>query len=255
VGAGRALIFLEPNLSAALLVVLLSALELFAGGARIGHFIVLGLIAVPVVWAKVQDAGYRMKRIVAFLDPTGDTQGAAYQIYQSLIAIGSGGVGGVGFGNSRQKFGFLPEAHNDFLFSMIAEEWGLLGVIFVVSVFAAFLVVGYRIAARAHDRFGYLVAIGMTNLIVVTASCTWASRWRCCRRPVSPSPSCRTGGARSSPTSPPWDPPVGRARRGRAQGAHVSAPRVLFAGGGTGGHLYPALALADAFQRMHPAPR
>ncbi len=163
------LIFLEPNLSAALLVVLLSALVLFAGGARIGHFIVLGLIAVPVVWAKVQDAGYRMKRIAAFLDPGNDTQGVAYQINQSLIAIGSGGVGGVGFGNSRQKFGFLPEAHNDFLFSMIAEEWGLVGVLFVVAVFAGFLVLGYRIAARAPDRFGYLVALGMTNLIVVTA--------------------------------------------------------------------------------------
>ena len=162
------LIFLEPNMSAALLVVLLSALVLFAGGARIGHFIVLGLIAFPVLWAKVQDADYRMRRIVAFLDPSGDTQGVAYQIHQSLIAIGSGGVGGVGFGNSRQKFGFLPEAHNDFLFSMISEEWGLLGVVFVVSVFAGFLVLGYRIAARAPDRFGYLVAIGMTNLIAVT---------------------------------------------------------------------------------------
>jgi cell division protein FtsW len=163
------LIFLEPNLSAALLVVLLSALVLFAGGARIGHFIVLGLIAIPVVWAKVQDAGYRMKRIAAFLDPGNDTQGVAYQINQSLIAIGSGGLGGVGFGNSRQKFGFLPEAHNDFLFSMISEEWGLVGVLFVVAIFAGFLVLGYRIAARAPDRFGYLVALGMTNLIVVTA--------------------------------------------------------------------------------------
>jgi cell division protein FtsW len=163
------LVFLEPNLSAALLVILLSALVLFAGGARIGHFIVLGLIAVPIVWAKVQDAGYRMKRIAAFLDPGNDTQGVAYQINQSLIAIGSGGLGGVGFGNSRQKFGFLPEAHNDFLFSMISEEWGLLGVLFVVAVFAGFLVLGYRIAARAPDRFGYLVALGMTNLIVVTA--------------------------------------------------------------------------------------
>jgi cell division protein FtsW len=163
------LIFLQPNMSAALLVILLSALVLFAGGARIGHFIVLGLVAFPILWGKIQDADYRMRRIVAFLNPTGDTQGDAYQIYQSLIAIGSGGVGGVGFGNSRQKFGFLPEAHNDFLFSMVAEEWGLLGVIFVVGVFSAFLVVGYRIAARAPDRFGYLVALGMTNLIVVTA--------------------------------------------------------------------------------------
>jgi len=163
------LIFLEPNLSAALLVVLLSALVLFAGGARIGHFIVLGLIAVPIVWAKVQDAGYRVKRIAAFLDPGNDTQGVAYQINQSLIAIGSGGLGGVGFGNSRQKFGFLPEAHNDFLFAMISEEWGLVGVLFVVAIFTGFLVLGYRIAARAPDRFGYLMALGMSNLIVVTA--------------------------------------------------------------------------------------
>ena len=163
-----ALILMQPNMSAALLVILLSALVLFAGGARIGHFIVLGLIAIPLVWAKIQDAGYRMRRIAAFLDPSGDTQGIAYQIHQSLIAIGSGGVGGVGFGNSRQKFGFLPEAHNDFLFSMIAEEWGLVGVVFVVAVFAGFLVLGYRIAARAPDRFGYLVALGMTNLIAVT---------------------------------------------------------------------------------------
>jgi cell division protein FtsW len=83
--------------------------------------------------------------------------------------VGSGGIGGVGFGESRQKFGFLPEPHNDFIFSMIAEEWGLLGIAFVVALFAGFAVVGYRIAARAPDRFGYLLAIGMTNLIAVSA--------------------------------------------------------------------------------------
>ncbi|HEX2094381.1 MAG TPA: putative lipid II flippase FtsW [Longimicrobiaceae bacterium] len=163
------LVFLEPNLSAALLIALLTSLVLFAGGARIGHFIALGIVAVPVILAKLDDAPYRVKRIAAFLDPSGDTQGIAYQINQSLIAIGSGGLGGVGFGNSRQKYGFLPEAHNDFLFSMIAEEWGLLGVAVVVALFAAFAAVGYRIASRASDRFGYLLAVGMTNLIVVTA--------------------------------------------------------------------------------------
>ena len=93
----------------------------------------------------------------------------SYQIHQSLIAIGSGGVSGVGFGESRQKYGFLPEPHNDFLFSMIAEEWGLLGILAVVVIFSGFLVVGYRVAARAPDRFGYLLAIGMTNLIAVSA--------------------------------------------------------------------------------------
>ena len=164
-----ALVLLEPNMSAALLLLLLSALVLFAGGARIGHFIFFGLLAVPVIWHQITHAGYRMQRIAAFLDPTADTDGVSYQIYQSLIAVGSGGLGGVGFGGSRQKFGFLPEPHNDFLFSMIAEEWGLLGIVFVVAIFAGFVWLGYRIAARAPDRFGYLLAIGMTNMIAVSA--------------------------------------------------------------------------------------
>jgi len=163
------LVFMQPNLSAALLIALLAGLVLFAGGGRVGHFIALGVIAVPVILSKLDDASYRVKRIIAFLDPSADPLGIRYQINQSLISIGSGGLGGVGFGNSRQKFGFLPEAHNDFLFAMIAEEWGLLGVLFVVALFVAILVVGYRIAARAPDRFGYLLAVGMTNLLVVTA--------------------------------------------------------------------------------------
>ncbi len=164
-----ALVLVEPNLSAALLIVLLASLVLFAGGARIGHFIFFGMLAVPVVWHQITHAGYRMQRIAAFLDPTGLKDGVGYQINQSLIAIGSGGLGGVGIGASRQKYGFLPEPHNDFLFSMIAEEWGLLGILLVVALFSAFLWVGYRIAARAPDRFGYLVAVGMTNMIAVSA--------------------------------------------------------------------------------------
>jgi cell division protein FtsW len=163
------LVFLEPNLSAALLIALLAALVLFAGGARIGHFILLGMAAVPVVWAQIQDADYRLNRIIAFLNPAADPAGVSYQINQSLIAVGSGGLWGVGFGESRQKFGFLPEPHNDFLFSMIAEEWGILGIVVTVALFTAFLLLGYRIARRAPDRFGYLLAVGMTNLVAVSA--------------------------------------------------------------------------------------
>jgi cell division protein FtsW len=163
------LVLKQPNMSAALLIVLLASLVLFAGGARIGHFILLGLLAVPLLWKLVEGERYRARRIAAFLDPSHDTGGVSYQIHQSLIAIGSGGLGGVGFGESRQKHGFLPEPHNDFLFSMLAEEWGLLGILVVVALFAGFLLVGYRIAARAPDRFGYLLAVGMTNLIAVSA--------------------------------------------------------------------------------------
>ena len=158
----------QPNFSAALLLALLAALVLFAGGARIGHFILLGIVAVPLLWNQVAGASYRLKRIVAFLDPSADPA-AFYQSHQSLIAIGSGGLTGRGLGEGQQKFGFLPEPHNDFLFAMIGEEWGFLGVSFTVLLFAVFGVAGYRIAARAPDLFGYLIGIGMTNLIVVSA--------------------------------------------------------------------------------------
>jgi cell division protein FtsW len=158
----------QPNFSAALLLALLASLVLFAGGARIGHFILLGVVAVPLLWNQIAGASYRLKRIVAFLDPSADPA-AFYQSHQSLIAIGSGGLTGRGLGEGQQKFGFLPEPHNDFLFSMIAEEWGFIGVSFTVLLFSAFAVAGYRIAARAPDLFGYLLGIGMTNLIVVSA--------------------------------------------------------------------------------------
>ena len=158
----------QPNFSAALLLALLASLVLFAGGARIGHFILLGVVAVPLLWNQVAGADYRLKRVVAFLDPSADPA-AFYQSHQSLIAIGSGGLKGRGLGEGQQKFGFLPEPHNDFLFSMIAEEWGFIGVTFTVLLFTAFAVAGYRIAARAPDLFGYLIGIGMTNLIVVSA--------------------------------------------------------------------------------------
>jgi cell division protein FtsW len=163
------LVFLQPNLSAALLLALLSALVVFAGGARIGHFILLGLVAVPVLWSQIESASYRLSRIIAFVDPAADPAGVSYQIRQSLIAVGSGGLSGVGFGASRQKFGFLPEPHNDFLFSMIAEEWGFFGVVLTVGLFAGIALVGYRIARRTPDLFGYLLAVGVTNLLVVSA--------------------------------------------------------------------------------------
>lgn len=168
-GFVTALVLAEPNLSAALLMALLSSLVLFAGGARIGHFILLGMAAVPLVWKVIQSADYRVRRIVAFLDPMADPDGTTFQIYQSLVAVGSGGLSGLGFGGSRQKFGFLPEPHNDFLFAMIAEEWGIAGIAFTVLLFGGFLAVGYRIATRAPDRFGYLLAVGMTHLIAVSA--------------------------------------------------------------------------------------
>jgi cell division protein FtsW len=164
-----ALIFLQPSMSAALLVALLSALVLFAAGARIGHFLLLAFIGVPLLWTQVDTVAYRMRRIIAFVDPAHDSTGISYQIMQSLTAIGSGGIFGRGFGHGVQKFGYVPEAHNDFLFAMIGEEWGFIGVLVVISLFTAFALIGYRIARHAPDLFGFLLAVGVTNLVAVQA--------------------------------------------------------------------------------------
>jgi cell division protein FtsW len=169
-GVLAVLVCLQPNLSSALLLIFLSALVVFAGGGRIGHFVLLGMVAVPLVWTQIQSALYRSNRLAAFLNPGADPSGMSYQMHQSLVAVGSGGLTGLGFGQSRQKFGFLPEPHNDFIFAMVAEEWGLLGVVLIVGVFACIAAVGLRIASRAPDLFGYLAGIGMTLLIALPAT-------------------------------------------------------------------------------------
>lgn len=161
-------IVLEPDLSTALLIGMLGCLIVFAAGARIGHFIFLGLLGLPFVRNQLV-VGFRADRIESFLNPAADLAGAGFQVHQSLLALGSGGLAGVGFGEGRQKFGFLPEAHNDFIFAMVGEEWGMLGVVFLVSLYMAIVLVGFRIAGRAPDLFGELLAIGFTNLIALQA--------------------------------------------------------------------------------------
>jgi cell division protein FtsW len=163
------LILLQPDLSTALLAGLLAALVAYAGGARPAHFLVLGIGILPFVWSQMTRVAYRMERVVAFLDPRADVVDLGYQINQSLIALGSGGVFGRGFGRGQQKFGFLPEPHNDFILAMVGEEWGFLGVATLVVLFAAFGLVGYRIARGATDLFGFLLALGVTNLVVFQA--------------------------------------------------------------------------------------
>jgi cell division protein FtsW len=163
------LIAVQPSLSAAMLAVLLAALVLFAAGARIGHFLLLAIVCLPLLWSQVGGIGFRIRRIMAFVDPSHDIEGMSYQINQALIAVGSGGIFGRGFGRGQQKFGFLPEPHNDFIYAMIGEEWGLLGLMAVLVLFTAFALIGYRIARSAPDLFGTLLAIGLTNLIVVQA--------------------------------------------------------------------------------------
>lgn len=162
------LIAKEPDLSTAVVVGLLGVIVVFAAGARVAHFIFLAVLVVPVL--KMQLAvGFRAERIEAFLNPMVDPAGAGFQVRQSLLALGSGGLSGVGIGEGRQKFGFLPEAHNDFIFAMIGEEWGLIGVVVLVTLYVSVVLVGFRIASRAPDLFGELMAIGFASLIAVQA--------------------------------------------------------------------------------------
>ena len=163
------LILMQPDLSTAVLTLLLAGLVAYAGGARPAHFVALGIVALPVLWSQVAKVAYRMERVVAFLDPRADVVDLGYQLNQSLIALGSGGIVGRGFGEGQQKFGFLPEPHNDFIIAMIGEEWGFLGVAGLTVLYLGFALIGYRIARGAADLFGFLLAVGMTNLVVVQA--------------------------------------------------------------------------------------
>jgi cell division protein FtsW len=159
------LIALEPDLSVAVTVIFLAMLVLFAGGARIGHFILLGVMALPLAWDQIAGAQYRLLRVITFLDPGGNRLSDAYQIDQSLIGVGSGGLLGAGFGNGQQKLGFLPYPYSDFIFATIAEEWGFVGVVFLVAAYTTFVLVALRLARAASDPFRQLLGVGCTVMI------------------------------------------------------------------------------------------
>lgn len=169
IGTVCLLILLEPHLSGAMLVGALAFIVLFAAGGRLGHFLFLAMLGLPVLWDQVANTGYRMNRMLAFMKPGMGADDIGYQLNQSLIAIGSGGPFGVGFGESRQKLLYLPEPQNDFIFSIIAEEWGLIGSVFLIGLFLAWTVIGIRIAGSAPDLFGRLLAVGLTAIVTVGA--------------------------------------------------------------------------------------
>ncbi len=165
VGPMAALILLEPDLSAAAAILLLAMLILFAAGARIGHFLLLGLFAMPVLWSRIEGAQYQLLRLTTFFDPGSARPADTYQLDQSLIGIGAGRLFGVGFGHGQQKLGFLPYPYSDFIFSTIAEEWGFLGVVFLVTLFTVFVLVALRLARRATDPFRQYLGIGCAAMI------------------------------------------------------------------------------------------
>ena len=163
------LILMEPDLSTAVEIVLLGGIVLFVAGAKIGHFLLLGLVAIPLAWHEATAVQYRLSRILTFMSPGADLSESNWQITQSMIGIGAGGVFGVGFGQGLQKLGYLPYAYSDFLFSTIGEEWGFVGVGLIILLFAVYIGLGFRIARTAADRLGTLLATGLTALVGVTA--------------------------------------------------------------------------------------
>ncbi len=163
------LIFFEPNLSMALLVAVLAGVVLFTAGARIGHFLLLAVAGTPLLFGAVASAQYRLARVLTFLNPGNAPAEATWQVHQSLVGVGAGKLLGVGLGQGQQKLGYLPYAYSDFIFSTIGEEWGFAGVVAILLLFGTFIWLGFRIARSANDRFGQLLAVGLTGSIGISA--------------------------------------------------------------------------------------
>jgi cell division protein FtsW len=162
------LTLLQPDFGTVMVMVLIVLTLLFAGGARLLHLGGLAMAAAPLAAALVVFKAYRMRRLLSFLDPWADPQGAGHQIVQSYLAFGSGGVLGRGLGEGRQKLLFLPERHSDFIYAVIGEELGLWGALIVLGLFGVILWRGLRIAGSAMG-FTRLLAVGITTLICVQA--------------------------------------------------------------------------------------
>ncbi len=180
VAATLALILPEPDSGTTAFLGVVSGVLLLVAGVRLSHALLVGVpvVGVGAIYALARLDHVRA-RIAVFLDPAADPLGKGYQIQQSLIALGSGGAIGAGLGESRQKLFFLPDDHTDFILAIVGEELGLLGTLAVLALFAGLIVAGMRIAARAPDRPGFLLAVGITttiglqaaiNMAVVTAS-------------------------------------------------------------------------------------
>lgn len=168
-GLLAALCLRQPDFGSAVMICLLTLVLLFTAGARIGYIIATGLLAIPVVWHLVADSDYRLRRITAFLSPWEHRLGASYQVTESLMSFGAGGVTGVGIGDGRQKLLYLPEAHTDFISAIVGEELGFIGFALMVGAYLLLLYRGLRAAYRSADDYGTYLAVGITLFIALQA--------------------------------------------------------------------------------------
>ena len=161
----------QNHLSVSLVIAIITVTMMVMAGCRVQHFAasggvgILGLGSIIGMLQMSGKGGFRLDRISTFFNPWADAQGTGYQMVQSLYAIGSGGFFGVGLGESKQKYLYIPEPHNDFIFAILAEELGFVGCLFVIALFAIFVWRGILVSMKAPDMFGSLIAIGITTLI------------------------------------------------------------------------------------------
>ena len=167
VGGVAGLVMLEPDMGTATVLTIIALGLLFLGGARIAHLLCLGLSLLPVTYLLIMQSDYRRRRFLNFLDPWQDPTNAGFQLTQSFVALGNGGLFGVGLGEGRQKLFFLPEVHSDFVLALVGEELGFLGTGVLLGLFAVLIVRGFHIAGRAPDAFGRHLASGVTLLLGV----------------------------------------------------------------------------------------
>lgn len=182
--AGCGLLMMQPHLSGTIIVFSIGFSMMFVAGVNLKHlFLMLGglvlLLIIAILLLNAMGIDYFSDRILSFTDPEADISNTTFQTYQSLVTIGSGGMFGLGFGNSRQKYGYMPMSRNDFIFSIICEELGFVGAVLVILLFVIFVWRGFYICSRARDKFGMMLAFGITfqiglqallNIAVVTNS-------------------------------------------------------------------------------------
>jgi cell division protein FtsW len=159
------LILLQPDFGNAVVLLFLAGVLIYLAGARASYLISIVLFSLPVVWGLVMGKEYRRRRLLAFLDPWSDMQNTSYQIVQSFTAFSQGRIFGSGLGNGQEKLYYLPEVHTDFIGAVIGEELGFIGICVLILCFLALIWRGYRIALRASDPTGFLLAAGCTTMI------------------------------------------------------------------------------------------
>jgi len=163
------LIMLQPDLGTTLSLGVVVFIMIYVAGVKVSYLLSIILSSIPALYLLIFSVPYRRMRILAFLDPWADPKGSGFQIIQSQIALGSGGIFGVGLGHSKQKLFYLPAAHTDFIFSIIGEELGLIGTVGVIVLFLIFIRLGLKVIKNAPDRFGYFLSLGLVSILSLKA--------------------------------------------------------------------------------------